>query len=100
MRTLLWGRRAVFLWNLFPFAGERPFAVEGLRLFADGFGNLLHLQVFEYVHTELARACQVHIAIVVEIGGNELSAGTGFAVDGNFDAGEGDGGRTVCDLHR
>jgi len=75
------GCRTVFLWNLFTFAGERPFAVEGLRLFADGFGNLVHLKVFEYVHTELACARQVDIAIVVKVGGNELGAGAGGAVD-------------------
>ena len=80
-KPLLLGCRTVFLWNLFPFAGERPFAVEGLRLFADGFGNLVHLKVFEYVHTELACARQVDIAIVVKVGGNELGAGAGGAVD-------------------
>ena len=79
--ALLLGCWTVFLWNLFTFTGERPFAVEGLRLFADGFGNLVHLQVFEYVHTEFARARQIHIAVVVEVGGKELGACAGSAVD-------------------
>ena len=81
MPKLLLRRWTVFLWNLFPFAGERPFAVERLRLFANGFGHLIHLEVFEYVHAEFARACQIDIAIVVEVGGKELRAGAGGTVD-------------------
>ena len=77
----LLGRGTVFLRNLFPLAGERPFAVEGLRLFANSFGNLIYLEVFEDVHTEFARAGKIDIAVMVEIGGDELRAGTSCAVN-------------------
>ena len=78
---LLLGCRTVFLWDLFPFAGERPFAIEGLRLFANGFGNLIDLQVFQNVDTKFARAREVDIAVMVEVGGDELGTSAGRAID-------------------
>jgi hypothetical protein len=43
------GCGAVFLGDFFAFAGEGPLAVEGLGFFADGFGDIVDLEVFEDV---------------------------------------------------
>src|ERR1700727_1370520 len=99
MRALLPRRRAIFLFDLFALARERPLAIERLRLFADGFRRVVYLEVFEYMHTQLSRACQVNVAVVVKVGCNELSTGARGTVDGKADAGECDLIGTGSDLH-
>ena len=48
--VLLLRCRAVFLRDLFAFAGEWPFAVERLQVFTNGFRDCVDLEVFEDVH--------------------------------------------------
>ncbi len=99
MRPLLFGCGSFFLFDLFAFAGEGPLAVEGLDVFADGLGGLVYFEVFKDVYAEFAGAGDIHVAVVVEVGGDELGAGAGGAVVGECGAGE-DGVRgAVGDLH-
>src|ERR1700727_1290560 len=99
MQVLLLRRRAIFLFDLFPLARERPLAIERLHLFADRFRHVVYLEVFEYMHAQLSRAGQVDVAVVVKVGYNELSTGARGTVDGKVDAGEYDVSGTGGDLH-
>src|ERR1019366_4011799 len=99
MRALSFGRGTVFLFDLFTFTREGPVTVERLRLFADGFGHSVDLEVFEHMHAKLAGACKVDVAVVVEVCGDDLSTGAGGSVDGKSNAGEDGVCRAVCDEH-
>ncbi len=62
--------------------------MSGWVCFADGLGRLVDLEIFEHVNAEFAGGGEVHVAVVIEVGGDELRADAGGAVDGERDAGE------------